>query len=125
MQVHLDNCEACRSDFHLIHRALLEVRRESDLPKTAAMWEGVQSKIRQWKASQSNPELSAEAVRGRVADQVGLFLGSQATRKVLEPASPNNQNLLSLLEPVLAEFLGSGAAAALVNHVIDTAIVKI
>jgi hypothetical protein len=89
------------------------------------MWEGVQSKIRQWKASQSKPELSAEAVRRRVADQVGLFLGSQATRKVLEPASPNNQNLLSLLEPVLAEFLGSGAAAALVNHVIDTAIVKI
>jgi hypothetical protein len=35
-----------------------------------------------------------------------------------------NGNLLSTVEPVLAEFLGSKAAAALITHIVDVTIVR-
>jgi hypothetical protein len=125
IEAHLNECVGCRSDYELIRNALLEVQRECDAPKPTAMWEGVQAKIRQWKAAQSQAELGAAAVRGRVTRQAGLFLGDLAAHRVLQPASPDNHDLLSILEPVLADFLGSGAAAALMHRVVDTAIVKI
>jgi len=124
-RVHSANYDTCRSDSQQRNGTLLAVRRDGDPSQTAATWAGIHSRIQQWKASHASLERRAEAERSLVASQVSAFLGIRATRRVLEPVYPDNHNLLSLLEPVLGEFLGRGAAATLVNHVVDTAIVKI
>jgi hypothetical protein len=89
-----------------------------------AILDRVRSNVGGWE-SRRGDERSQEAVRNRIAGQVGQFLGSRAARKVLEPVAPNNHNLFSIVEPVLSEFLGRSAAAALVDHVVESAIVKI
>lgn len=66
-----------------------------------------------------------EALKGRVAAQIGPFLGKHAARRLLEPVSGNGEDLLCSIEPILAGFLGDEAASDLVTHVVDTVIVRI
>lgn len=122
---HLYSCDRCRTELELSQRMLLKIRRDVGRPDDATVWSGVVSKIRDWEVAQREPEMSAKAIRGRVADHIGCFLGIRAAHRVLDPVSPNNQDLLSILEPVLGEFLGPGAAAALIDHVVDTAILRV
>jgi hypothetical protein len=114
---------------HRIRTALVEVRRQSaavspegSLP---GIWEGIRQRISAWETTRGNPEQSDEAVRNRVAKQIAPFLGNVAGLRVLGRVRRNNQDLLSTVEGVLGEFLGHGAAAALVSRVVDAALVKI
>jgi len=53
--------------------------------------------------------------------QLAPFLGDRAASRLLQAVSENGQDLLSVIEPVLANFLGDKAAAELVSHLVDTA----
>jgi anti-sigma factor RsiW len=129
VEAHLAKCDSCRLDFHRLRAALTEVRRLSAqvCPEgsLAGIWEGIRQRIGAWETTRRNPEQSDEAVRNRVARQIAPFLGNAAALRVLEPVRGNHQHLLSTVEGVLSEFLGPGAAAVLVNRVIDSAIVKV
>jgi hypothetical protein len=125
VEAHLESCDSCRADLHLLRDALDQVRRESAPQKTDAVWSIVQSRIRQWEEGEPEAGARAQDVRKQVAHQIGLLLGSHAASRVLAPVSPNNQNLFSVVEPLLGEFLGPAAAAALVNRVVDSTIVKL
>jgi anti-sigma factor RsiW len=124
IEAHLRECHSCRADFQHLRAAVTEPPRKTDAGLTASILDSVRSKLR-GRESRRDQELSPEEVRKRVAGQVGRFLGCRGARKILEPVSPNNQDLLSVVEPVLGEFLGRSAAAALVDCVVETAIVKI
>lgn len=124
IEAHLSDCDSCRSDLGLMREALDEVRPESSVPSAPPIWEVICSSIREWETSKGQTDLSAEAVKGRVAREIAGFLGSEATSKVLGIVSDSNHNLLSVVESVLGDFLGRGAAAILVNQVVETAIVK-
>jgi hypothetical protein len=63
-------------------------------------------------------------VKVRVAAEVGPYLGSKATRNVLEDVSPEGGNLFSKVEPVLALFVGVKAAERLVTHIVDVSITR-
>jgi len=124
VEAHLAGCDSCRLDFRLVRAALPQVWGTEARAEIAGILQGVQLKIHQWEAGQSKPESGAEAVRSRVAHQVGLFLGHQAARKILEPVSLDNQNLLSVVERVLGEFLGPRATASVVNDFVSATLVK-
>jgi hypothetical protein len=129
LEAHLNKCDCCRLDLHQLGAALAEVRRLSvqiaPEASLSGIWEGIRQRIGAWETTRRDPEQSDEAVRGRVAKQIAPFLGNGAALKVLEPMRGGNQHLLATVEEVLGEFLGPRAAAALVNRVVDTAIVKI
>jgi hypothetical protein len=122
IEAHLRECQSCRTEFHHLRAALAEARKEVDYGLTADILEGVRTKLR-GRESQRDHELSPEEIRNRVAELIGRFLGGRGARKVLEPVSSNNRDLLSVVEPVLVEFLGRSAAAALVDRVVEIAVV--
>jgi hypothetical protein len=105
-----------------LRAAVAGTRREAD-SGVAAMLDGIRSRVRGWNSRREH-ELDPETVRQLVASRIGPFMGSRAARKVLESVAPNNQNLFAVVEPVLGEFLGRSAAASLVDHVVESAIVK-
>lgn len=82
----------------------------------------IRSEIRAFQAARSDDRWHAE-MKSRVAREIGPFLGSNGARMLLQPVAENGRNLLSTIEPVLAEFLGPRAASELVSHVVDTSIV--
>lgn len=84
----------------------------------------IRSEIRAFQASRSDGQWNAE-MQSRVAQKIGVFLGKNGARMLLRPVADDGGNLLSTIEPVLAEFLGQRAASELVSHVIDTSIVDI
>jgi hypothetical protein len=53
--------------------------------------------------------------------EIAPFLGERAASRLLRSVSENGQDLLSAIEPVLANFLGDKAAGELVGHLLDTA----
>ena len=80
------------------------------------------SEIRSFQAARSDAQWHTE-MKSRVALEIGRFLGSNGARILLQPVAENGGNLLSTIEPVLAEFLGPRAASELVSRVVDTSIV--
>jgi anti-sigma factor RsiW len=129
VQSHLKQCDVCRLELHRLQVALSVAQTlpgpEDMEASEAGILEGVLAKIRQWEAGRRSPETSGAAVRQRVAERIAVFLGSTAAGKVLDPVSEDNRDLLSRVEPILGEFLGPKAAASLVNHLVDVAIVPI
>ncbi|HWB83783.1 MAG TPA: hypothetical protein VG675_06565 [Bryobacteraceae bacterium] len=77
------------------------------------------------KADLSKPERSGEALKHRVREQIRAFVGVEAAAKLLDPVSPSGDNLLSSIEPILADFLGDRAASELVSRIIDNAVLGI
>jgi hypothetical protein len=75
--------------------------------------------IGQWESRRLDSQRRGEALKGRVAAEIGPFLGRRATRRLLDPVSSGGENLLCTIEPVLAHFLGEKAASELVSHVVD------
>ena len=129
VQSHLKQCGVCRLELHRLQIAL-SVSHTLPSPEgieasEAAILEGVLAKIRQWEAGRRGSETNSAAVRQSVAERIAVFLGSTAAGKVLDPVSEDNRDLLSRVEPILGEFLGPKAAASLVNHLVDVAIVPI
>jgi len=128
VEAHLAECDSCRLNLDRLRSALEEVQQisapVSPDSQLAGIWEGVRQRIRAWERSRCHPEHKDAAVRERVARQIEPFLGTRAADKVIEPDPVNNRGMLGNVETVLEEFLGHGAAASIVNHVVDAAIVK-
>ena len=76
-------------------------------------------RIGQWETRLRDPQCRGEALKGRVAAEIGAFLGGRATRRLLDPVGGRGEDLICTIEPVLAGFLGVDAASELVSHVID------
>lgn len=75
--------------------------------------------IEQWQRGSD-----CKMVKVRVAAELGPYLGSKATRNVLEDVSVEGGNLLSKVEPALALFVGVKAAERLVTHIVDVSILR-
>ena len=84
---------------------------------------GIRTKIRNWEAVKSKPERSCEALKCGIATEIGYFLGEQGARTLLQEVSASGNDLLSTIEPVLANFLGERAASELIDHLVDAVIV--
>jgi anti-sigma factor RsiW len=132
IEKHLAKCAECRRELELLLQAAnsdvnplppssLETARET--ARSERSLNEILSGTRQWTANQRLGG-NVESVKGRVAAAITPFLGPSATSTVLGTVSPDGGNLLQVIEPVLAVFLGRGAAASLVSHVVDTAIVR-
>jgi hypothetical protein len=121
LQSHLDQCEGCRLEFHRLQSALGNQREPApDRSLLARM----QSAIQRWEDSASQTGRTGTAVKRRVATEIAPFLGPEATSSILKPVAEGGENLLSSIEPVLALFLGGRAAAHLVTHVVDAALIR-
>src|SRR5262249_44906184 len=80
--------------------------------------------IRRWSERRQQEDPGDAIVKGRVADEIGGYLGPSATRRILEQVTERG-TLFPAIEPVLSVFLGSRAAACLIQRVFDSAIVRI
>jgi hypothetical protein len=114
---HLDNCEDCRLELHRLQYAL---GSPVELVPDSGMLAQMRSAIEEWEKAARN----GEPVKRRVATEILPFLGPKATEYVMQPVAESGENLLSSIEPVLALFLGGRAAARLVNHVVDSALLR-
>jgi anti-sigma factor RsiW len=121
VEAHVQGCASCRQDLERLDVAMAAVGDAEVIgaePVELSTLELAAAAMRRLKAGRS-PE--PDAMRESVAHGVGEFLGDHAARHVLEPVSGDNRDLLSTVEPMFREFLGPGAAAALVNHMVDLA----
>lgn len=117
---HLARCAECRLELDMLRLAA-----DPGLTVNAPTVEEVLADAHQWQADRQDHGINPDVVRGRVAAELNPYLGRTATSTVLASVSPNCDNLLSVVEPVLAIFLGRCAARQFVSHVVDTAIVRI
>jgi anti-sigma factor RsiW len=128
LDLHVSRCDACRLHLHQLFSVLAEVRRQpvsSPHPEVPGTLDSLSARIQQWQKRRRDPAMSAEAIRSRVARELGPFLGSQGAHRILNPITPECRNLLCAVEPVLAHFLGARAATELMDHVVDIAIAGI
>ena len=96
-------------------RELLDVV-ERQLPQ-------IQQAISDWR-TQTAARGNATSVKRQVAHIIGPFLGPRASVHILRGVTDGGENLLSTIEPVLALFLGSRAAGHLVEHVVESVLVR-
>jgi anti-sigma factor RsiW len=121
VESHISQCDLCRSEWEKLGCAIEPAQSaETD----ASMLEGVLAGIRQVETRAAEDGAARASLRARVAAKIEPYLGPKATSDLLQSVSPDGQNLLSNLEPVLALFLGRRAANQLVNQIIDEAIVR-
>ncbi len=118
---HLDGCDECRLE---VHRLSYAIGTKRELLPDPGLLERMQAAIDRWEESAGDGGRSAEAVKTRVAAELGPFLGGKATARMLEPISDAGENLLCDIEPVLALFLGCRAAGCLVDHVVDSSLIR-
>ena len=78
-------------------------------------------RLRDLAAERNLADRRGRTVQETVLSQLAPFLGDRAANRLLQSVSQNGQDLLSIIEPVLANFLGNKAAAELVSHLVDTA----
>ena len=83
------------------------------------------TKMREWETGPSGAERTGEALKQRVAGEIGPYVGKRAAHAILEPVAEDGRNLLSSVSPLLTIFLGRRATENLVSHVVEHAIVRI
>jgi|KBSMisStaDraftv2_1062788.scaffolds.fasta_scaffold589350_2 hypothetical protein len=81
-------------------------------------------RIRRWHKRRAQEDPDATVVKGRVAQKIEAYLGPAATDRILQPVN-EHAKLVPAVEPVLTIFLGCRAAGRLIDHIIDSAIVRI
>jgi len=81
--------------------------------------EALRGRLQELIAERARPQRSGE-IQQRLVSALAPFLGPLAAGRLLFPASASGRDLLPIVEPVLASFLGERAAAELVGHLIDT-----
>ena len=123
VRAHLDGCEYCRMQ---LEPPSAPVITPSPAPprEDGGPLSGIRQAIRKWDEDRTRPERSGEAVKSRVAREIGPFLGEGGARQLMLGVSENGNNMLHTVERVLANFLGERAASHLVNHVVDSAILE-
>lgn len=117
---HLKECDTCRFEYRSLCDAAGIAR--SDASPSPQMLTGLLGEMRRWKATHA---LTGDALKRRVLKEVAPFLGHRAAGKIMQPVAEDCHNLLSIIEPVLAQFLGNRAASELVSHIVDVAIVRV
>jgi len=120
-------CEPCRLEHQRIGHSLdaerepVPARHEDEI--STAVLAGILDRIEQWNGHRSEPG-RGEALKRRVESAVAPYLGAAAANQVLRSASRDGENLLPIIEPLLALFLGRRAASVLVSHIINDALVR-
>ena len=114
---HLVHCQDCRQELDRLRLAALP----GEAPEVAPVVE-VLSGIREWAAKLRDDGPGPEVLKVWVAAEISPYLGPSVTSRLLKTVAPNGEDLLSVIEPVLALFLGSRAASRLVTNVVDRAI---
>ena len=113
---HLDECAECRLEVaRLRHSTVCE-------PPSPVAAEMLLAGIRDWTVNAPRPE--GNDLKQRVAGAINTYLGSDATAVLLHRVSDQNNDLLSAIEPVLADFLGRRAAAKLIDRTVDHIIMR-
>ena len=82
----------------------------------------LQARLKELIAERTKADGRGGMLQLKVAAEIAPFLGHRAADRLLRSVSENGQDLLCVIEPVLANFLGERAAAELVSHLVDTAI---
>jgi hypothetical protein len=75
-----------------------------------------------WERQTGNPHANCQR-KQRVAREISPYLGAAGAQQILARVTPEGENLIPNVEPVLAAFLGRRAAQCVVDHVI--AIVRV
>ena len=128
IEAHLSACALCREEFLRIQEEQGEpdsVPSISDAPEPDS--EGlsaVLARIRTWESSRARPEVRGPAIRRRVVQEIGLYLGGKAAQRIIEPVSDDGGNLLPAIQPFLGRFLGQKAASHLSSHIVEVAVVR-
>jgi anti-sigma factor RsiW len=112
---HLDKCADCRLEVDRL-RASAQVERPSAPPAP-----NILAGIRQW-AARRTPAHEA-AVKLRMAAELDPYLGAAGTANVLGRSAPG-VNLLSVIQPVLTDFLGRRAVERLVDRIVENTIMR-
>jgi hypothetical protein len=121
VDAHLGACDSCRLEYQRLCSALEWVRQQATGTRAPGLAK-LRTRLRNLQAIQSRPERRGKQLKHRVTMELGAFLGRQAVQSLLKPVAENGENLLSTIEPVLANFLGDRAAAELASRVVDAAI---
>lgn len=110
---HLAVCAACRSEAASLRLNLLPAAA-SPVPPAGELLAG----MRQWWERQTqNPHANRQR-KQRVAREIAPYLGAAGAQQILARVTPEGDNLIPNIEPVLAAFLGRRAAQCVVDHVI-------
>ena len=120
LEKHLAKCAECRREVEFLRQAA-----DPEVSVTTPTADEVVAGARHWAEERQLHGVNPEVVKWRVASVISPFLGWSATGSVLGGVAADGNNLLAVIEPVLAVFLGRGAAKHLVSHVVDAAIVRI
>jgi hypothetical protein len=101
------------------------VRKQTGGGSAAAPAKGLatlQARLQELIAERAKPDRRGAVLQRKVAAEIAPFLGHRAANRLLGSVSENGEDLLCIIEPVLANFLGDRAAAELVSHLVDSAI---
>ena len=112
---HLNQCADCRQEVDRLRASARAERRTA--PQTPNILTG----IRQW-AARRTPAYE-EAVKLRMAAELDPYLGAAGAATVLDRSAPGG-NLLSVIQPVLSDFLGRRAVERLVDRIVENAIMR-
>lgn len=123
MQDHMQTCERCQRECARLTMVLGEIRNQC-APLEPGMFPAVMADIRKWETGRLTPEEGARAVKRRVQTEIEPFLGREAAAQLLNLVPDDGSNLLSTIELVLGQFLGSRAASELMGRVVDHAIMR-
>jgi anti-sigma factor RsiW len=112
---HLASCDSCAVECDRLRAA----RDTPHAPLPPQALEALRGRLQELIAERARPQRSGE-IQQRLVSALAPFLGPLAAGRLLFPASASGRDLLPIVEPVLASFLGKRAAAELVGHLIDT-----
>jgi hypothetical protein len=124
---HLDGCDSCRVEYHRLCAALDWVRKQAAGGTASTPPMGLstlRARLQELVAERVKSDRRGELMQHKVLAEIAPFLGDRAANRLLWSVSETGQDLLSIIEPVLANFLGDRAAAELVNRLVDTAMGK-
>ena len=114
MRRHLEQCAECNN-------ALVRLAGTADRPvgEASELLARIESQMHDW-----TPLAVGPSVRRRVIREIAPYLGTRASARLLSGVEQDGANLLSTVEPMLALFLGSRAASRLVDHMVDTVLMR-
>jgi len=103
----------------------LSVAQDAEAPAVADELNSLLAKLRGWESSTSRLVRNGEELKRRVAGTIEPYLGKGAADTLLASVRDDGRDLLSSVAPLLTMFLGRRAAAPLVSHIVETAIVRL
>ena len=125
IEAHLSACAWCRAELLRIQDEPRSVPSADAAPvPDPGCLSAVLARIHAWESSRASPEVRGPAIRRKVEQEIGLYLGRQAARRIIHPVSDDGANLLPAIQPFLGRFLGQNAASHLSSRIIEIAVVR-